>query len=302
MKESKEVYFSVLIANYNRNLKCLRAVNSVLNQSYPFFECIVLDDASTDDSIDILKSIKDPRFRLVMNKKNCGQANLFNNNIPNCKYDWIAFLDSDDFWHKDRLLNQVDQIRNYGNTYGLYYCSSTIFYSDNSMRIIPAKYDGYIYEEMKFRNLVGVTSRVIVNKKLYIQVGGFDSSLPACKDWDCWLRISRDSKVKSLNIPLVFYEESIDSVSSDLDKIKIGRYKFWRKTFGNNLTSNIESNLRLEFSKFLLSRGFQREAVVQSFEAFKLKKSLKSILFVIAAILPPQLIRNIYSFSKLRFD
>ncbi|NHF61080.1 glycosyltransferase family 2 protein [Flavobacteriaceae bacterium TP-CH-4] len=94
---------SVVIPLYNKELSIERTIASVLKQTYASFELIVVDDGSTDKSVEIVENFTDDRIRLIK-KANGGVSSARNKGIEAANYDWLAFLDADDFWHEDYLL------------------------------------------------------------------------------------------------------------------------------------------------------------------------------------------------------
>ena len=102
---------SVIIPVYNSEKYVKEAIDSVLKQTYQNFEIIVVDDCSTDNSCQIIKKIDDQRIRLIKLDKNSGVAVARNIAIENAKGQYIAFLDSDDIWLEDKLLQQIKQMR-----------------------------------------------------------------------------------------------------------------------------------------------------------------------------------------------
>ena len=98
-------FISILLANYNGETTIKRAIDSVLNQSYPNFELLIQDDCSTDSSIDIINNYKktDNRIKLIINKENIGQAKTLQYLVLSAKHDWLARIDSDDYWHTEKL-------------------------------------------------------------------------------------------------------------------------------------------------------------------------------------------------------
>ena len=104
IKEKKEFKVSVVIPTYNRVPYLGRAITSVLKQSYPVNEIIVIDNGSTDQTLSFIKK-KFTRIRVITEKKR-GVSFARNLGIKNCKYNWIAFLDSDDEWITDKIEKQ----------------------------------------------------------------------------------------------------------------------------------------------------------------------------------------------------
>jgi len=96
--------FSVVIPLYNKEKDVLKTIQSVLKQSHSKFEIIIVDDGSTDSSIEIIKNIKDERIRLF-SKKNEGVSIARNYGVEKATTEFIAFLDADDYWHPNHLEN-----------------------------------------------------------------------------------------------------------------------------------------------------------------------------------------------------
>lgn len=98
---------SIVMPSWNTADYIRESVNSVLAQTYANWELIIVDDASTDNTIDILKDIKDSRIRVFVNDSNVGAAISRNRALQEANGEWIAFLDSDDLWEKDKLEKQI---------------------------------------------------------------------------------------------------------------------------------------------------------------------------------------------------
>ena len=110
--------------SYNTGQFMSDSINSVLSQTYQNWELIIIDDCSTDNSIEIIKSYKDPRIKLLRNEKNSGAAISRNYGLREAKGRYIAFLDSDDIWLPNKLDEQITFMKN--NTYVFTYCDYMI--------------------------------------------------------------------------------------------------------------------------------------------------------------------------------
>lgn len=119
--------FSVVIPTYNRRDLLLRAVRSVIDQSFDDFEVIVVDDCGSDDSESHLQSMGDSRIRYVRLVENAGAAAARNEGVRLAAGLWTCFLDSDDVWLKDRLGKLASFIASHGNSERLVYWSSLYF-------------------------------------------------------------------------------------------------------------------------------------------------------------------------------
>ena len=99
---------SVVLPTYNRAWDLKRAIDSVLDQTYPHFELIVVDDGSSDETIEMMNEIKDERILFIKHQVNKGAAASRNTGIRASKGSYIAFLDSDDMWSADKLEKQYE--------------------------------------------------------------------------------------------------------------------------------------------------------------------------------------------------
>ena len=107
---------SIIIPLYNKEQSIEKTISSVLFQTFGQFELIIVDDGSTDQSVTVVKKIDDKRIRLV-EKANGGVSSARNRGVLESSYEWIAFLDADDLWHKDFLSNIVNVINSVRNVY-----------------------------------------------------------------------------------------------------------------------------------------------------------------------------------------
>ncbi len=177
---------SVIIPTYNRGRCIGDAVQSVLGQSLQDLECIVVDDGSTDNTLEILAGINDPRLR-VISQKNAGVSAARNSGIASAKADVIGLLDSDDVWLPEKMARQLHYMREH--RYEI--CQTQEMWVRNGVRVNPmnkhAKPAGDFFEKALGMCLVS-PSTVAFTKKFWCACGPFDESLPACEDYDLWLR------------------------------------------------------------------------------------------------------------------
>jgi len=188
-----QIKFSVIIPLYNKRESLHRTIMSVINQTYPFFEIIIVDDGSTDGSAEIVKTIKDDRIKLI-SQGNAGVSAARNKGIKEAKFDLIAFLDADDLWEPDYLEQMLIFINEHPIA-GLYGCAydemdrhivkNVIFYLDNDFHGVI---QDYFIHAKKYH--VFWTSAVIVKKTAILNVGGFDEQICLGEDIDLWFRIA----------------------------------------------------------------------------------------------------------------
>ena len=210
--------FSVVLPTYNRAHLLERSVRSVLNQSFSDFELIIVDDNSTDDTEDYINSIDDSRIIYIRHNKNKGPAAARNSGILNSKANFIAFQDSDDEWHKDKLQVFYDKFVNViGLEYGLAYSRRSFIALGSKKLYYPPswlpKKDGNVFEELLLRNFID-TPAAVVKRECFNKVGFFDEELSCLEDYDLFLRISKYYKVLYLDETLLISHATSGGVNS----------------------------------------------------------------------------------------
>ena len=204
--------YSVIIPLYNKSNYIKKAVNSVLTQSFEKFELIVVDDASTDDSLGKISEIKDERIKIVL-QENHGVSAARNNGVKHSKNPFIAFLDADDWWDKKYLEEMKNLIEDFPDA-GLY---SSRFWIVKNNKINDSKVDldksfkkGYInycsIYNKTFSQLIN-SSSVVIKKNVFYDVGGFSESIKKGEDLHLWVKISLGYKIAYLNKNLSFYNQ-----------------------------------------------------------------------------------------------
>ncbi len=216
-----EPLISVIIPIYNRPAQILRSVNSVLDQKYDNFECIVVDDGSTDETPSVLRSFGEKIKVITIGNKGVSAAR--NIGVEKSSGDLIAFLDSDDEWKPLKLKKQTEHLLK--NSWQITQ-TDEIWIRNGSFLNKKKKHtkpEGDIFQ--KSLELCCVTpSAVLMEKTLFEKYGGFDESLPACEDFDLWIRMSIKEKFGLLNEKLVIkYGGHPDQLSATptLDKYRI---------------------------------------------------------------------------------
>lgn len=183
--------FSVIIPTYNRSGKAKRAVESVLSQTFTDFEILVMDDGSTDDTADVIKSIADPRITYQWDTNYGGPAKPRNRGIAIAKGKWICFLDADDWWVPGKLETCYQVI---SETTDLVY--HDLFLVDGESESKKNLKSRKLQKPVLIDLLVGgntiANSSVVVRKSLLDRIGGIneDKAIIAAEDFDAWLKIA----------------------------------------------------------------------------------------------------------------
>ncbi|MDP6211590.1 MAG: glycosyltransferase [SAR324 cluster bacterium] len=193
---------TVILPSWNRADWLKKSIDSVLEQTFRDFELIVVDDASTDSTQEILTSYSG-KIRSITFAKNLGVSAARNTAVKNCDSEWIAFLDSDDFWHPHKLQKQIAQT--------VIRAECPIHFTDeiwirNGVRVNPKKkhqkLEGWIFKPSLELCLMS-PSTVLLRRELFDVHGLFDETLPICEDYDLWLRLTAQHQVALLNEKLM---------------------------------------------------------------------------------------------------
>ena len=221
-KKQKKIRVSVIIPTYNRGWIIKEAIDSVLAQDFKDFELIVVDDGSTDNTLEIFNSF--PYDIKVLRQSNYGVSAARNRGIAEASGRFIAFLDSDDLWLSQKLSVQIEF---FNQTPDALICQTEEVWIRNGIRVNPKKRhkkpSGMIFEPSLALCLVS-PSAVMIRRSLFEKVGGFDETLPACEDYDLWLRISCRYPVYLIETPLIIKRGGHNdqlSASFGLDKFRI---------------------------------------------------------------------------------
>ncbi len=178
---------SVIIPTHNRVHSIGRAVESVLQQTLPATEIIIVDDGSTDNTAALIRK----RFPgcCYLHQQNQGVSSARNRGIAAATGEWLAFLDSDDEWMPEKLAMQTAALKHNPD---IHLCHTEEIWIRNGKRVNPmkkhAKKGGWIFQHCLPLCAISPSS-VIIHRSLFEAVGLFDETLPACEDYDLWLRI-----------------------------------------------------------------------------------------------------------------
>jgi len=218
----KKPLVSVIIPTYNRGWVVQEAIDSVLDQDFRDYELIVVDDGSDDNTREILGAYG--KAITVLQQSNRGVSAARNRGIAEAAGRLIAFLDSDDLWLPRKLTTQV---KFFAENADAVINQTQEIWIRNGVRVNPKKrhhkFSGMIFERSLALCLVS-PSAVMIKKCLFDAVGVFDEQLPACEDYDLWLRISCRYPVHLIDFPFIIKRGGHDdqlSKAAGLDKYRI---------------------------------------------------------------------------------
>ncbi len=214
---------SVIIPTYNRAHVLPRAVDSVLAQTFQQIEILIIDDGSTDNTPEILEAYGDRL--MLLSQKNGGVSQARNVGIRAASGTFIAFLDSDDAWMPGKLERQVAALTAHPQ---LPLCHTEEIWIRNGVRVNPKKKHrkrgGYIFPYCLPLCVISPSSTVL-RRELLDEVGLFDERLPACEDYDLWLRIACTHEVAFLEEPLLIkyggHDDQLSRTYWGIDRFRV---------------------------------------------------------------------------------
>ncbi len=238
---------SVLLSTYNDASTLEASINSVLNQSYKNFEFIIVNDASSSDTVEILNefSKKDHRITVYSNSENIGLTRSLNRGLAHCSCAFVARIDADDMWHKDKLREQLDYMYDHPecallgtayeeiNEFGEYCRASTVpLFTDNErLTNSMVRFNPFFH------------SSILVKKGVVESLNGYDERCKYAQDYNLWVRVAENHDIA--NLPKVLAYRRITTANISVRKERQQRISALRsKVLAINLLSNNLLNYR----------------------------------------------------------
>lgn len=304
---------SVVIPLYNKEQSIASTLHTVLNQTYQNFEIVIVNDGSTDHSVEEVTKVTDPRIRLI-HQSNAGVSAARNRGIAEAQGEYIAFLDADDEWKPDYLKTQYELTQKYPE------CS--VFACNYEFKDVKGKVTPTIIRKLPFKGEDGIlsnyfevancshpplwTSAVIVKKSAIQSIGGFPIGIKSGEDLLTWARLACQYSIVFYTIPLatfIFDEqhfnedqrkrmpEEIDYVGSELTKL----YKKHRHIIGLKSYVGLWHKMR---AHIFMSKHNRKNALYECIYALRYSLTLKLLVFLILSLMPYRFID--YAFKKVR--
>lgn len=200
---------SVIIPTYNRAHLIKRSATSVLNQTYSNLELIIVDDGSTDNTEDVVKSIGDDRV-IYIKQQNQGACTARNNGIDHAQGEFIAFQDSDDVWHEDKLEKQIKCLKETGAD--MVYCRVASEGEKISSKIHKR---GFLGNKLPF----GICPQTFLARRYVFEKEKFDANMPRYQDFEILLRLQTKNRIYCEDEAYVDYYVQNDSISQSGEKL-----------------------------------------------------------------------------------
>ena len=262
---------SVIIPSYNRAAVLFRAIDSVLAQTSPVEEIIVIDDGSVDDTKTRITE-QYPNIRYFY-QQNSGVSAARNRGIKVAQSKWVAFLDSDDSWLPDK----IECIRNARQQHP----DHKLFHSDEiwirkGVRVNAMnkhhKYGGWIFNHCLPLCVIS-PSAVVIQAEIFDMVGLFDESLPACEDYDLWLRICHQYPVHFIEQPLITkyggHDDQLSSRFWGMDRFRIRALENLLRNYQLKADDKIAAEAMIKRKLAILLKGARKHDNQQVIDEFQ---------------------------------
>lgn len=258
-----DLFISIVIPMYNRSKTIIYCLDSVCTQTFKNIEIIVVDDFSTDNSVDLVSSYQDNRIKLIKLEKNSGAQVARNKGIIEAKGDWIAFNDSDDLWEKDKLEIQIKELEKTN------FDKNTVIHSNCiCLDLINHKTWEWklpIIEGVSYKSLLEKSSpmfqALLTSKEALLEIGLLDENVPSYQEWDTSIRLAKKCKFIHIEKPLFTYVLHQGETISKNHKRDIEGYLHIINKFKNDLQKYnlFEKHINL-LAKRAISFSLHKEA------------------------------------------
>jgi len=305
----REIKISVVITTHNRATLLTNAINSVLNQTFKDFEMLIIDDASKDNTEEVVKTFTDGRIRYIkILPEDSKEGNYARNfGIKEAKGEFIAFLDDDDEWLPEKLEKQIEVFEK-NEKIGLVYTGYIYIYDNKWQRIIAYPKRGNLSKDILIRNYLGPLSSLMVKKKKLEEAGLFDVEMPAMQDYDMHIRLCQICEVDFVREPLLkyYYRTTIKRISGNLAKYEKANILINEKYKNLILAFDIKSRKQRESMSYeyladnaVQARDFNK-AKKYYMKSLAMKFSFKVFIKLCFAFIGIHNLNNIRSVLRLR--
>ncbi len=251
---------TVLLSVFNDEKYISEAIESILNQTFEDFELLIIDDCSTDGTIEVINSYKDSRIRLIINEKNIDITKSLNKGLKSARGKYIARHDSDDVSTPERLEKQFNFLENNKDYAAVGSYTETIDEDSNLIRLLRCETSAEeIYYNLSYRNNL-TSSSIMFVKEIIHDIGSYDESSSNSEDHEFWFRISRKYKIYV--------------IAEYLIKYRIRDNQRLSKNYIATVDRSFEIALKTKINKKLLEFLQNRREEKPFFERIKLIKEL----------------------------
>lgn len=199
---------SIVLPSFNRAHILPKAVESILRQTYKDFELIIVDDGSSDNTCEVVKGFNDDRI-VYVHQENAGACVARNNGIDHARGEYIAFQDSDDVWHEDKLEKQLTTLRNTGAD--VVFCRMNRMSDGKNVGLVSDYFhEGFLSKE---ELPMSIGTQTLMGKSAVFKQEKFDPEMPRFQEFEMLVRVQRSFSIYCMEEPLADYHLQNDSIS-----------------------------------------------------------------------------------------
>ncbi|MBD2567243.1 glycosyltransferase [Anabaena lutea] len=230
---------SVIIPVYNGEKTIRETIESVLNQTFSLIEVLIINDGSTDATLEIIQNISDSRLKLF-SYINAGPATSRNRGLSHAVSEFVAFIDADDIWTSNKLESQLKALQANPQAAVAY---SWTDYIDAAGKLLKCgrhtTLSGDVYSRLLLENFLENGSNPLIRKECFTTLGNFNEALTPAEDWDMWLRLA--SRYEFVVVPEVqiLYRVSMHSLSTNLKRQEAGSLEVIERGFADQKAESL---------------------------------------------------------------
>lgn len=265
-------YFSVIIPLYNKENFVLNTIKSVMNQTFTDYEIIIIEDCSTDKSLEIVSKIENDTLRIIKHEKNKGLSASRTTGINNANATYLAFLDADDLWKEDylqelfQLTNDFPEAKLFATNYEEFYSDTKILLPENNSKNLKKSSLIPDFFEISLAQPLYCPSSFCVEKSVFETIGYYDETITFGEDVDFNIRANSEFLLAYSKKPLVQYlmlSENQITQSKLSGKIITNFDKFETKNHSKSLKKF------LDFHRYIMAKHYKLEGNYENFRKMK---------------------------------
>lgn len=222
---------SVIIPAYNAEATIAQTIASVQKQTFTDLEIIVVNDGSTDRTLEVLQQISDPRLK-VFSYENSGVSVSRNRGIAQATGQYIALLDSDDLWTPDKLESQLTALQQNSKA-GVAYSWTYFMFENEKLSFVENSHycEGNVYADLLLANFLHSGSNPLIRKEAVESIGLFDPAIKSVEDWDYYIRLAKKWDFVLVPKPQILYRQHLSSISYNIEVMQQHCLELMEKTF-----------------------------------------------------------------------
>jgi glycosyltransferase involved in cell wall biosynthesis len=260
---------TVIIPVYNGEKTLRETLCSVFSQTFQDYELIVVNDGSTDQTLNILQSFSDSRLRIITTP-NQGLAATRNMGIRHAQGEYLSFIDADDLWTPDKLESQLAALLKDNAGAGVAYSWTCPLIEHKTCSPRSVYFSGHVYNHLILENFIASGSNILVRKALVEEVGGFDETLCCCEDWEFYLRLAAVTSFAVVPKGQILYRITSTSMSSKVKMVEEHcRSAVGRAAKARNISlPKVYGYLYISLARVFLSRACRIQDLLPVVRAF----------------------------------